>query len=116
MVILGLNINHADTSACIVINGKIEFAIEEERFTRIKHYSQFPLNSINACLNHCNLLVKDIDYLCVNYDPKANFTAKLIYLIKNIFSLHGLKKLINFRKKLFLDSGLTIFYILMANQ
>jgi carbamoyltransferase len=109
MVILGLNINHADTSACIVINGKIEFAIEEERFTRIKHYSQFPLNSINACLNHCNLLVKDIDYLCVNYDPKANFTAKSIYLIKNIFSLHGLKKLINFRKKLFLDSGLSSF-------
>ena len=101
MVILGLNINHADTSACIVINGKIEFAIEEERFTRIKHYSQFPLNSINACLNHCNLLVKDIDYLCVNYDPKANFTAKLIYLTKNIFSLHGLKKLINLGKNYF---------------
>ena len=33
MIILGLNINHADTSACLVIDGRIQFAIEEERFT-----------------------------------------------------------------------------------
>ncbi len=109
MVILGLNINHADTSACLVIDGKIEFAIEEERFTRIKHFSQFPLYSIKACLNHCHLLVKDIDYICVNYNPKANLTAKLLYVAKNFFTLHGLKKLINFRKKLFLDSDLSDF-------
>ncbi len=109
MVILGLNINHADTSACIVINGKIEFAIEEERFTRIKHYSQFPVNSINACLKNSNLLVKDIDFICVNYNPKANLTAKLSYLTKNFFTIYGLKKLINFRKKLFLDTDLSKF-------
>ena len=85
MVILGLNINHADSSACLVINGKIEFAIEEERFTRIKHYSQFPLNSINACLKHCNLLVEDIDYLCVNYNPKANFSIEIVIFNKKFF-------------------------------
>tara|TARA_B100001175_G_scaffold317175_1_gene333161 strand:- start:668 stop:2401 length:1734 start_codon:yes stop_codon:yes gene_type:complete len=109
MVILGLNINHADTSACIVINGKIEFAIEEERFTRIKHYSKFPINSITACLNYSKLSVKNIDYICVNYNPKANLTAKLLYLTKNFFTIHGFKKLINFRKKLFLDTDLSNF-------
>ena len=43
MIILGLNINHADTSACLVIDGRIQFAIEEERFTRIKHFTKIPL-------------------------------------------------------------------------
>ena len=41
MKILGLNLNHADTSACIIVNGKIIAAIEEERFVRIKHYAGF---------------------------------------------------------------------------
>ena len=41
MNILGLNVFHADTSACIVKNGKIISAVEEERFTRVKHFSGF---------------------------------------------------------------------------
>ncbi len=109
MNILGININHADASACLVVNGEIIFAIEEERFTRIKHYSNFPLNSINACLENGNLSLRDIDYIAVNYNPKANLQAKLIYMTKNIFSVHGMKKLINFRKKLFLDDDLSNF-------
>ena len=36
-VILGLNCNHADSSACIIKDGKLMFAIEEERINRIKH-------------------------------------------------------------------------------
>ena len=43
---IGLNIFHADTSACLIIDGKIVAASEEERFTRVKHYSGFPVNSI----------------------------------------------------------------------
>ena len=39
MNILGINVYHADTSACIVIDGKIIAACEEERFTRIKHFT-----------------------------------------------------------------------------
>ena len=57
MIILGLNINHADTSACIIVNGKIEAAIEEERFTRIKHFAGFPYNSIEFCLKFSQLLL-----------------------------------------------------------
>ena len=52
MKILGLNINHADTSACLIIDGVVVFAIEEERFTRIKHYSNLPINSIKECLKY----------------------------------------------------------------
>ncbi len=109
MIILGLNINHADTSACLVIDGKVKFAIEEERFTRIKHFTKFPYNSITSCLNNLNIQLNDVDYICVNYDPKANFSSKFFYLLNNIFTLHGIKKLFNFRKKFFLDNELSLF-------
>ncbi len=109
MNILGLNINHADTSACLVVDGNVRFAIEEERFTRIKHYSEFPINSINACLENSNLELRNVDYVCVNYNPKSNFLAKSIYMSKNLFTLNGIKKLINFRKKLFIDNDLLNF-------
>ena len=51
MIILGLNIFHADTSAALIVNEKIVSAIEEERFTKIKHYSGLPVNAIQYCLN-----------------------------------------------------------------
>ena len=50
MNIIGLNIFHADTSACLIVNNEIVAAAEEERFVRIKHYSGFPKNSIEYCL------------------------------------------------------------------
>ena len=64
MNILGLNIFHADTSACLVIDGKIVSAVEEERFTRIKHMLD-PINSIKFCLENSNL-IENIDYIAVN--------------------------------------------------
>ena len=39
MIVLGLNIFHADTSAALIVNEKIIVAIEEERFTRQKHWA-----------------------------------------------------------------------------
>ena len=45
-IILGINANHADSSACIIINGKIIAAIEEERLNRIKHFSGYPIKAI----------------------------------------------------------------------
>ena len=39
--ILGINANHADSSACLILNGKIVAAIEEERLNRIKHFSGY---------------------------------------------------------------------------
>ena len=42
--ILGLNIYHGDSSACIIKNGEIIFAIEEERINRIKHWAGLPVN------------------------------------------------------------------------
>ena len=101
MIILGLNINHADTSACIIVNGKIIAAIEEERFVRIKHYAGLPINSIEFCLQKSELKLKDINFITVNYSPTANFMQKTFYSIKNILSKSLLKKIIKFKNKLF---------------
>ena len=41
MKIIGINAFHADSSACILVDGKLVAAVEEERFNRIKHWAGF---------------------------------------------------------------------------
>ena len=57
-IILGINAYHADSSACLIINGKLIAAIEEERINRKKHYSGYPFEAIKECLNIANLSEK----------------------------------------------------------
>ena len=84
MIILGLNINHADSSACIIVDGKIVAAIEEERFVRIKHYSGFPFNSIKFCLETSSLNLNEVNFVTLNCSPSSNLKEKFSYSVKNI--------------------------------
>ena len=81
MKIIGINAYHADSSACLIIDGEIISAVEEERFTRIKHWAGFPIKSINYCLNNSGLKLSDIDFISVNRDNSANFSRKIIHLL-----------------------------------
>ena len=54
-IILGLNCNHADSSACLIKDGKLLIAIEEERINRVKHWAGLPTNSIKECLKFTNI-------------------------------------------------------------
>ena len=54
-VILGLNAYHGDSSAAIVVDGKLVAAVEEERFRRIKHWAGFPSLSIEYCLKEAGV-------------------------------------------------------------
>ena len=101
MVIIGLNINHADSAACIIVNGKIVAAIEEERFVRKKHYSGFPFHSIEFCLQSAKLKMSEVDFVTLNYSPTSNLKQKVLYSIKNLASLATLKKIISFKNKFF---------------
>ena len=76
--ILGVNAFHADSSACIIRNGEILFAIEEERINRIKHWSGFPTKSIEACLNFADISMDEIDFITFNTDPQFNLKKKNI--------------------------------------
>ena len=83
MKILGLNAYHGDSSACLLIDGNIQCAFEEERFTRKKHWAGFPIQSIKSCLEDANISIHDIDYITISRNPKYNLLKKIIYSIKN---------------------------------
>ena len=61
MYILGISAFYHDSSACLIKDGQILFAIQEERYTRIKHDQSFPINAIKACLNGAKISIADID-------------------------------------------------------
>jgi carbamoyltransferase len=82
MIILGLNAYHGDSSACLVVDGKLVAAAEEERFRRIKHWAGFPAQAIRYCLKVGGLQAQDIDHIAVNRNPKANFLRKAIFAFK----------------------------------
>ena len=83
-VILGINANHADSSACIIMNGKIIAAIEEERLNRVKHFSGYPVKAIQECLNIANLKSTEITDIAFNTKPSSNLIAKGLFAFKNL--------------------------------
>ncbi len=91
MIILGLNAYHGDSSACIVVDGKLVAAAEEERFRRIKHWAGFPIEAIKYCLKEANVKVEEIDHIAVNRNPNANLLKKALFAFRKHPSL-GLVK------------------------
>lgn len=83
MIILGLNAYHADSSAAILVNGKLIAATEEERFTRVKHWAGFPEKAILFCLREAGVTLDKVDHIAIGRDPKAKIGKKLAYLAKN---------------------------------
>ena len=81
MVILGINAYHADSSACILIDGKLIAAVEEERFERVKHWAGFPRKSIQYCLQEAGVKIEEIDHIALNRNPRANLLRKIWFLI-----------------------------------
>ncbi|MEJ7627551.1 MAG: carbamoyltransferase C-terminal domain-containing protein [Ferruginibacter sp.] len=95
MIIIGINAYHADASAAIFVDGKLIAAIEEERFTRIKHWAGFPVRSIEFCLKEVGVSIKDVDYFAIGRDPSAKILQKAYYLAR-----HPLKNVKDFKKRL----------------
>ena len=83
MLILGLNMFHADASAAIVQDGEVVFAIAEERLNRIKHYAGFPALAVKACLDAVGAKITDIDHVAVGQDSDANLAKKVQYALAN---------------------------------
>ena len=81
MIILGINAYHGDSSSCIVKNGELIAAVEEERFVRVKHWAGFPKNAIQYCLKEANVTLNEVSHIALNRNPKANLVQKFIYLL-----------------------------------
>ncbi|WP_445381929.1 carbamoyltransferase family protein [Robiginitalea sp. IMCC43444] len=80
MVILGLNYYFHDSTACLVVNGQLVAAIEEERLNRDKHTRVFPQMAIDRCLKIAGLGINDIDHIAISIKPTHNLGKKLGYL------------------------------------
>lgn len=80
MIIVGINAYHADSSAAIFVNGEMIAAIEEERFTRLKHWAGFPGLSIAFCLKEAGVNWQDVDFFAIGRDPRAKFFKKVLFL------------------------------------
>lgn len=73
MRILGFSAYYHDAAACILVDGELVAAAQEERFTRKKHDAEFPLNAIRYCLKEANLQVQDIDFIVFYDKPFLKF-------------------------------------------
>ena len=73
MKILGVSAYYHDSAACLVIDGEIVAAAQEERFTRIKHDSAFPTNSVRYCLQDAGVDAALIDYVVFYDKPFLKF-------------------------------------------
>lgn len=80
-VILGINAHHGDSSACILVDGRLIAAAEEERFRRVKHWAGFPTEAIRYCLSAAGARWKDVDHVALNRDPKANLAHKVMFAL-----------------------------------
>lgn len=73
MNILGISAFYHDSAACLVTDGKIISAAQEERFTRKKHDFSFPKNAIDFCLTNSGLCARDLDYISFYDKPFVKF-------------------------------------------
>ena len=77
MYILGISAFYHDSAACLIDDGEIIAAAQEERFTRIKYDANFPVNAITYCLAEVNLTPDKIDYIVFYDKPFLKFERLL---------------------------------------
>lgn len=76
MTILGLNAYHADSSVALVKDGRLAFAIEEERLNRHKHCAGFPAMAAREALAQAGVTPADLAHVAISRDPRAHFWQK----------------------------------------
>jgi len=75
--ILGISAFYHDSAACLVVDGEIVAAAQEERFTRVKHDHNFPLNAVRYCLSEAKLDANNLDYVGFYDKPLLKFDRLL---------------------------------------
>lgn len=81
MIIVGLNAYHGDSSACLIRDGQLIAAAEEERFRRVKHWAGFPSEAIRYCLAEAGASLSDVEHIALNSDPRASLLKKISYAL-----------------------------------
>jgi len=81
MIILGVNYYFHDTSVCIIKDGELLVALEEERFSREKHTWRFPRLSAKKCLALTGFSASDIDAVAFSINPTKDIGKKCLYAL-----------------------------------
>ena len=75
--ILGISAYYHDSAACLVVDGRIVAAAQEERFTRKKHDASFPSHAVEYCLREGGIAAKDLDLVGFYEKPLVKFSRLL---------------------------------------
>ncbi|MFH1966036.1 MAG: carbamoyltransferase [Acidobacteriota bacterium] len=75
--ILGISAFYHDSAVALITDGRITAAMQEERFSRIKHDNEFPARAIQACLDQDGCKISDIDYVVFYEKPFSKFERLL---------------------------------------
>jgi carbamoyltransferase len=84
MNVLGIAALYHDSSCCILIDGKLRAAAQEERFSRIKYDSRIPKEAVRYCLKEAGLTIHDIDYVAYYEDPTKKLSRQLWMLAQGL--------------------------------
>ena len=71
--ILGISAYYHDSAACLIVDGEIKSAVQEERFTRVRHDAAFPTNAVNYCIKSSGLRPEQIDHVVFYDKPFLKF-------------------------------------------
>ena len=82
-MILGINAYHGDVSAALLRDGELVAAVEEERFTRVKHAAGFPRQAIEECLAITGATAAEIDHVAISRNPRAHLWRKAWFALRN---------------------------------
>jgi carbamoyltransferase len=88
MHILGINAYHGGASACIIRNGELIAAVEEERFRRIKYWAGFPSEAVRFCLAEAGIAPAELDHVGISRDPSAKLLNKALFALARRPSLN----------------------------
>ena len=75
--VLGLSAYYHDSAACLVIDGEVVAAAQEERFSRKKHDHRFPSGAVAFCLNEAGIGPQDLDFVGFYDKPLLKFERLL---------------------------------------
>ncbi|MBN8635852.1 MAG: carbamoyltransferase, partial [Anaerolineae bacterium] len=87
MYILGINAYHGGASACLIQDGKLIAAVEEERFNRTKYWAGFPVQAIRYVLSVAGITPYEVDHIGISRDPKANLLQAALFAFRQRPSL-----------------------------
>ncbi len=77
MYILGISAYYHDSAACLVRDGEVLAAAQEERFSRKKHDHRFPVAAVEFCLRHAGITINDVEYIAFYDKPLLKFERLL---------------------------------------